>query len=292
MIRLISCDLDGTLLDHQARIRPQSARLLSHLCRAGVKVVLASGRSWRTTLKIHQSLGLEGPIIAHNGAYAFDPHTGQDLYRRTVPAERVRSIVRWANQQNLMIRLYLGQHQHVFFNRFDLAHQLCWLRREDRIVPHLDDVLTEDALEIFFTGLDLVDAFVHAFGSRGTDFEMLTFPHTGYKEANICAPGVDKVEALSALCREWGVLPGEVLALGDGANDEAMLAWSGTAVAVGDGSPVLRNGADLITSAASPEPVYDGLIWAMRQGLLPPVCLDPLEVRPKAFAGELRPLKT
>lgn len=267
MIRAISCDLDGTLLDHQARIRPQSARALQSLAAQGLLVVLASGRSWRTVLRTQRALDLTGPIITHNGAYGYDSDRRREWYRHGVPVARAREFLTWANQTHTMVRCYLGADRPVVYNRFDLAHQLCWLRPEDRLVPDLAESLTIDPLEIFLAGLDPVDHFVSDFGMRGADYELTIFPHVGYREVNICAPGVDKVEALEHLCRAWDLKPENVLALGDGANDVEMLKWAGRSVAMGDGNQTAQQVADFVTTPGNPEPVVEGLRWALPRHL-------------------------
>ena len=43
--RLVALDLDGTLLDPQGRVAPRSAAAISALSAAGVRIVLATGRS-------------------------------------------------------------------------------------------------------------------------------------------------------------------------------------------------------------------------------------------------------
>lgn len=263
MIRAISCDLDGTLLDSQARIRPQSAQALKELAQQGFLVVLASGRSWRTALKIQRSLGLKGPLITHNGAYGYDSLNRIEWHHHAVPAARARQFLSWANRVGVMVRCYLGVDQPVVYNRFDLAHQLCWMRPEDRLVPDLATTLQKDPLEIFLSGLESVDRFIHTFGVRGCDYELTIFPHAGYREVSICAPDVDKVEALEVLCRQWDLRPHQILALGDGANDVRMLQWAGVSVAVGDGNQAAQAVAHYVTTPGSPEPVLEGLRWAL-----------------------------
>lgn len=262
MIKAISCDLDGTLLDHEARIRPQSARALKALSDAGVLVVLASGRSWRSVLRIQQQIGLRGPIITHNGAYGYDSSVHREWHRHDVPASRAREFVAWADARSIMVRCYLGVDQPVVYNRFDLAHQLCWFKPEDRLIADLAHTLTTNPLEVFISGLESIDDFIGAFQFGGSDYEVIIFPHIGYREVNICAPGVNKVEALAQFSRHWNIRPHEVLAIGDGANDIGMLEWAGLSVAVGDGDPRLASIANYVTSAESPEPVLEGLQWA------------------------------
>lgn len=271
MIEAITCDLDGTLLDHRARIRPQSARALQFLARQGILVVLASGRSWRTVLKIQRLLGISGPIITHNGAYGYDSQSGQEWHRKGIPLARARQLLTFSDQQHIMVRCYLGAMHPVVYNRFDLAHQLCWMRAEDRLVPDLAHSLSVEPLEIFLSGLDSVDRIVSQFGLSGEDYELVVFPHIGYREVNICAPGVDKVEALESLTRAYAIRRENVLALGDGANDVRMLEWAGISVAVGDGNDMAKRVAKFVTTPGNPEPVLEGLQWSLPHYLSRPL---------------------
>lgn len=271
MIQMVVCDLDGTLLDAHGRPRPQSARILADLSAKGIIVALATGRSWRTALSIARQTRIHGPIVAHNGAYAFWPDTGQELYRRPVPAARARQMIAWADARQVMLRCYLGYGRPVLFNRFDAHHQLCWLRPEDRLWPHLARALDDDPVEVFLSGTQNADAFMAAFGPRGPDYEALVFPHPGYREVNVCAPGIDKVDALQDLVRRLHIHPKNVLGLGDGLNDVQMLSWAGYGVAMGHGCPEARAVADFITPPGHMEPVYAGIRWAIAAGLLPPV---------------------
>ena len=271
MIKAVSCDLDGTLLDQEARIRPLSALALRRLHDCGILVILASGRSWRTVLRIQRLMGLTGPVITHNGAYGYDSSSGREWHRRAVPAVRTREFIGWADEAGVMVRCYLGADYPVVYNRFDLAHQLCWLRPEDRLVPNLASSLAVDPLEIFISGLQSVDGFIRRFGMRGSDYELTVFPHVGYREVNICAPGVDKVQALEQLSRQWSIRSEEILAIGDGANDVEMLKWAGVSVAVGDGLDDLKRIAAFVTPPGSQEPVLDGLSWAFPDYLSAPL---------------------
>lgn len=265
MIRIIACDLDGTLLDSGSRLYPRSARLLRALQDKGVVVVLATGRSWRTAYKIQQELGIRGPVIAHNGAYLFDTATQRDGYRRAVHSTPARHILEFADDVGMMIRCYLGFQYPVLFNRMSAEHRQNWLRPEDREVPALYRNLPVPPLEMFVFGNREVEFLSERFGQRGPGYELTIFPHSGYYEVNICAPGVDKVEALAALTRQLKVNPREVLALGDGLNDVRMLRWAGMGVAIGHGDDAVKAVSDYVTHRPDLEPVEDGLLWALNR---------------------------
>lgn len=263
MIRVISCDLDGTLLDSRGHIRPASGRMLRNLSRAGYTVVLATGRSWRTAVAVQQALGIRGPIVAHNGAYLVDTARGQDLYRHTVPLARARAILAFADETGIMVRCYLGYNEPVLFNRFTADHLAHWLRPEDREVPDLAHTLSVEPLEIFFFGKSEVERFLARFGLVGQGYELSIFPHNDYREVNICAPGVDKVEALSALVRRLGLGADAVLALGDGLNDLRMLRWAGVSVAMPHAVDEVKRASSYVPPAEGRDPVEAGLRWAL-----------------------------
>lgn len=267
MIKLVACDLDGTLLGPDARLREASSALLRRLSEDGVVVTLSTGRSWRTALKIQQQLGINGPIIAHNGGYVFDPRVSHDIYRRDVPVATARRMLEWATAHHTMLRCYLGNRRPVIFNFFDACHQEQFLRPEDVLLTRNPMNLTINPLEIFLFGTYQIAPFIHEFGMRSDDYELILFDHENHQEINICAPDVDKVDALQFLCQTLSIGPESVMALGDGLNDLKMLAWAGTGVAIGDGDPACRTGARYVTTFGSSDPVAEALIWAHNAGL-------------------------
>ncbi len=274
MIKLIACDLDGTLLDSDARLRQASSTLLRRLWKDGIIVALATGRSWRTALKFQQQLGITGPIIAHNGGYVFDPRESYDTYRRDVPIATARRMLDWATAHQTMLRCYLGYRHPVIFNFFDDCHRTQFLRAEDVVLSRDAQNLTVNPLEIFLFGTHQIAPFIEEFGMRGRDYELVVFSHDNHQEINICAPDVDKVDALQFLCHTLRISRDSVMALGDGLNDVQMLAWAGTAVAIGDGAPECRINPRYVTALGSPDPVAEALLWAMDEGLFSTLSLE------------------
>ena len=265
MIQLVACDLDGTLLNPDSTVASRSGRLLHALWQRGIVVVLATGRSWRTALKIQQELGISGPIIAHNGAYVFDTATDSEWHRRPVAMADARAMLAFADRMSIMMRCYLGYRQPVLFNHFTPSHRAHWLRPEDRTVENLATRLSTEPVEMFFFGADEVTWFIDAFGMLSTGYELLVFPHKDIREVNICAPRVDKVEGLEAVVKRLKLRPEQVLALGDGQNDIGMLKWAGLSVAMATGVAEARAQADYVTSRPDLEPVEDGVLWALKQ---------------------------
>lgn len=270
MIQLITCDLDGTLLNPDTSIRLHSAHVLRQLSDQGILVVLATGRSWRTALRIQKEIGISGPLIAHNGAYIYDSRTGQDWYRHSIPVKRTREFLHFANEHHFMLRCYLGANKPVLFNRFNDEHRQNWLRPEDQCLPDAGESLAVEPLEIFLFGNEEVDILIEQFGVLTHDYELTIFTHKGYREVNICAPHVDKIEAIRALSEHLKITTESMLSIGDGLNDVLMLKATGTSIAIGDGEEAAIRVAHHVTPLHHPEPVLEGIQWAFRQGLFSP----------------------
>ncbi|WP_158246329.1 HAD family hydrolase [Sulfobacillus sp. hq2] len=270
MIRMIACDLDGTLLDEAAHVRPQAAHELHQLWLQGLHVVVATGRSWRTAVRVQRELGISGPIVAHNGAYVFNPALPQpDLYRHGVPITRTQEMMRWGFRHHAHLRCYLGYANPVLFTQFPPDYDV-WQKPEDQVITE-DTAIETEPLEILMLGNRKVTQFIDDFGYQGPDYELTVFSHIGYQEVNICAPRVTKAEGLQHLAHLYHIKPHEVLAIGDGMNDLPMLQWAGVSVAVGEGLEACHQVADYITPVPCSDPVSAALSWAWRKHLLRPL---------------------
>lgn len=270
MIQMIACDLDGTLLNEDIHVNPRAAQLLRQLWQNGMHIVIATGRSWRTAWKAQQELGITGAIVAHNGAYVFDPSRRHaDLYRHGVPRARAKAMLGWSLIHGAHMRFYLGYSHPVLLTRLPEDYDR-WRKSDDRLVS-LDTGIARDPMEILLLGQESVDQFIDNFGLRGPDYELTIFDHGYFREVNICAPGVTKAEGLDTLSKHYHVPRQNILAIGDGLNDIPMLEWAGVGVAVGEGLPNCQKIADYVTPVGSGDPVTAAILWAEQQGILGPL---------------------
>jgi len=276
MVRMVVCDLDGTLLRPDGSVGTDTRAYVQRLAARGIPFVIATGRSWRTAQRIQSDLGLTGPYVAHNGAYAYDTAGQHALYARRVALERARAMALWGSQRGIMLRYYLGVGHPVLFNLFTAEHQR-FRRPEDTVWEDLHERLPMGPLEIFLLGTWEVDSFLERFGPRGSGYEAVVFQQGDARAVNVCAPGVDKVEAVAAVARRLGLHRQDVLAIGDGANDLRMMRWAGVSVAVGAGQEAAHRIADYVTRPDNPDPVAEALRWADHTGLFAssPVLVPP-----------------
>ena len=87
-IRMVAMDMDGTLLLPDGTISPRAARALVACEERGIRVILASGRSFFNIRTYYKQLGLKSPMLTerHAGrrfvhgpaALRFVPASGSD----------------------------------------------------------------------------------------------------------------------------------------------------------------------------------------------------------------------
>src|SRR5215470_14737217 len=68
MIKLLAIDLDGTLLNSRGEIPDKNKTAIKRAEGAGVLVTIASGRRFRDARPVGLELGLNAPLVTHNGA--------------------------------------------------------------------------------------------------------------------------------------------------------------------------------------------------------------------------------
>ena len=61
-------DLDGTLLNQKHQLSQATIQTIAELRSRGIKVCLASGRTYHSMLPFYQKLNLDTPLACYNGA--------------------------------------------------------------------------------------------------------------------------------------------------------------------------------------------------------------------------------
>lgn len=74
MIKLIAIDLDGTLLDSDKKISNENIKAIQTATKAGIKIVICTGRPKSGVLPYFEKLGLndEEYIIMNNGCTVYN----------------------------------------------------------------------------------------------------------------------------------------------------------------------------------------------------------------------------
>ncbi len=221
MNKLIAIDLDGTLLTSDYRLTSTSLDVLKKIKDKGARIVLSSGRPPRNILPYYRMLGLDDPIIAYNGLLIANPSLPS--FKRTekrLPKALIRSVLSSFDTKitNCLIEssdecLYLKKDEPALKPYFPYG---C-----DNLKP-LSEVFSLDPfIAVFETDLETEKAIAKMAEEYGP-YRLRHWNKAPYCELYV--DGCDKGWALSELMKELKIKGEDVLAFGDGDNDESMIA--------------------------------------------------------------------
>lgn len=99
-------DLDGTLLNKQDRINPESIRIINDLVSKGMLFTYATARSLSSASVVTQGLSTDIPVIVYNGAFILHPATGEILSREGFQKEEMKEIIEVMDRFNISPLVY------------------------------------------------------------------------------------------------------------------------------------------------------------------------------------------
>lgn len=244
--RLIALDLDDTLLRHDLTISMRTRSVLKKAEAKGVIVVLASGRAPLAMARYARELGLHrrpGYIIANNGTTILESHTGAVVQETRLPEAAALTAFDLVDAEGMPVQVYENDTIYVSRrNEFaDQDQKLTGFRQV--VVENFRSMLAEGQLKLVIPGdpmlLRPLESILKTYiGDRVTIFTSKPY------FLEILPPSTGKGEALAVVCDRLGIAREEVVAVGDSMNDESMIRWAGTGVA-------MRNGDDRIKAIAS-----------------------------------------
>jgi Cof subfamily protein (haloacid dehalogenase superfamily) len=249
-VRMLACDIDGTLLRTDGTISQRTVRALIAAAEVGVVVTLATGRPPQAAAPVVADLGdAVRFVIASNGAVITAARSGaiaEVLHRSSFDRAVADTVVAGLRATIPGIRVSLVTEAGLAFEHGFLD------RLPDRAPPvaECDDALVipgrqVHALYVFHAERHVLDLLPELWPVIPEHLEAI---HAGVDAAEVTVAGTDKATALTWLVDHLGCGAADVVAFGDNVNDHGMLRWAGWGVAVANADPATRDVADEVTA--------------------------------------------
>ena len=223
----MAVDLDGTLINDRLVMNPRDAQALRAAAAAGVHVVIATGRMFRSSLPYAQQLGLTGPIINYQGAVVREIASREVLYRCELSIPMQQRVLEYAEPRGWHVNAYVDEE--VYTERASPEADL--YARVSMVPYHVVGPLSR-WLQLESTKLVLVDLDPQEVPRRMAELgawmagvARVTRSLEWFIE--VVNPEVSKARALALVAGRLGVDRSEVCAIGDNANDQEMIEWAG-----------------------------------------------------------------
>ncbi len=238
MIKLVACDLDGTLLPPSKVMPEEIFEIIEKLHKKGVVFAPASGRQLPNLKKLFAPVLDEIAIIAENGGLAY--MGGEVVFTDPTPSQAVSyALDAIAKESGLYPVVCCAD---CAYYDSDFAPFIRTLKRSYSSEKRVHDLkkIVEENTVIKISVWDERPAAEHGGLLLPPKIKGLRTMISGYDWLDVSVLNANKGKALNALAAHLGADKNEVMAFGDHMNDKEMLENSGHAYITANGFPALK----------------------------------------------------
>ena len=257
-MQAFACDLDGTLIGKDGVLRPRTRAAIACAQAAGVPVLVATGRMFRSVERYLADAGIPEPVVCYQGAAVVDPATREFLLHEPLDLEVAREAIAALAERGFSPNVYVDDQLFVAreteysraYSGFqhlpvtEVGDLLGWL---DRPPTKLVQVADPPVLAELRPGLE------RRFDGRV--FITTSLPYM----LELGNPSVTKGSGIAFVAKLLGLDLDCIVAFGDGENDVELLEVAGFGVAVEGGHPRLL----AIADRTCPGPEDEGVAAVM-----------------------------
>ena len=254
-IKLIACDMDGTLLNDRKEISSRNLELIHTLKERGVLFVVATGRHDSMIREYLEQIGDNTPVISCNGALIRDPHTGELFSSVPLESSQILEIIRICKDQGLDYHLY---GRDIIFGEALTNKMYFYNKRNKTLSPgaRIPLMVSEDYKAVIseyegavykvlvFPGEEENFARI---SRKISDETGLTAFRSDKTLLDIMQKGITKARGMENLCQKLNIHRSETAAIGDYLNDLEMIRYAGVGVAMNNAVPELKDAAHMVT---------------------------------------------
>lgn len=240
-IRMISLDVDGTLLDSNGSLPPGNESAVKEAASLGVKVILNTGKPLCSVEWLVHVLNLSDPVVALSGALIVSKNgAGEWDILRTYPIseESLTSLADLLAFTPLSVFVCTDWNTQVFHAKNNPAYQrhvrgmmsrtsIMDIQILDRSPFERPQDIERPILKIFLHGdkEEEVQAQLDEILARGLDD--ITAAPASPGTIDVYSADAGKQQAIEYLCQVYKIEQAEVLALGDYNTDIELIQWAG-----------------------------------------------------------------
>lgn len=242
-IKLIASDMDGTLLDENGQVPPETFGLILALRERGVRFVASSGRRYDRLCDFFSPVKDRMDFVASNGAQVFAD--GVQIDREVYSHLAIRRLAK-------TVAMFPNMHLALFdrTKSYLLDDEDKFVREVDKDLPNVERIyeLPSPQVSIIKASIFCDDGNVmdNAYVLQRELGGLFTFAPSGSSYIDVMQPGISKASGIAQVMEYHDIDASEVMAFGDAMNDYEIIRFVGTGCAMANGRPALRAVADRV----------------------------------------------
>jgi Cof subfamily protein (haloacid dehalogenase superfamily) len=253
-VQAFACDFDRTLVGRDSLLRPRTRATIARSQAAGIPVIVATGRMFRSVRPFLAEAGIEEPVVCYQGAAVVDPVSGAFLLHEPLALDPAREVITLLTElghpPNCYVddRLYVDRHTE--YSRMYAGFQHLPVEEVGDLVAWLAEAPTK---LVAVADPEEIPALRAAVAERLADRIYLTtsLPHL----LEIGNPAASKGSGMAFVAEHLEISLERIVSFGDGENDLELIAEAGFGIAVEDANPLLLERADWVCPSAEVEGV-------------------------------------
>jgi Cof subfamily protein (haloacid dehalogenase superfamily) len=248
---MVASDLDGTLLRSDGTVSDRTRSALHAATDAGLLVAFVTGRPPRWLDEVADATGHTGIAVGANGAVLYDLVTEEIVSSHPMSPDELR-VLTGELRAAFPEAAFAVEYGDGFGAEPQYVHHWAINPVTDRrgrpmpppVVAELDALISRPGVKLLARdrGADS-DEFL-ASADRLLAGRATVTHSSRHGLLEIAAPGVTKATGLAEVAASHGIVPDEVIAIGDMPNDVPMLQWAGGSYAVANAHPAAQAAAD------------------------------------------------
>lgn len=275
MYKLITIDIDGTLLNSYGEITDDNKKAIKKVLEKNIDVVLTSGRMPKAILPIANEVNCDKYLISGNGASIYDIQKNEIIYNKYMSKEKVLEIIDICEKNSMFYNIYTNNsiltktlNYNILFyhneNKKNSEDKKIKINIINDMYNYVKKYNGEDLLKITIcdSNKTIFNSIINKLKTI-RDIDVLEVEHMSRKiikhgtekfeisffYTEITNQNVNKWSAIEELMKILKITKDEVIAIGDNVNDKEMIENAGVGIVTGNSSPAMKEIADDVVSS-------------------------------------------
>lgn len=253
MIKLIACDLDGTLLAKKSILTPATIETIQALKEKQIRFVIVTGRSYTSVTDLIKTYSdiWDFPMILNSGAEFRDK---DEHIVHPIPKKTILDIVSLGQIHELPMTLHSVSNKYVIGDlqehidrsmvRLSKLHaEISMTELTERYHKYTISIEIEDLKNIDILKIDTHSPDYESFIRANEDlakFETIDINSSRDQLIEITSSLHSKATMLNTVIEKYGIKPEEILVFGDSSNDRSMIKAFPNSYAMANGTDELK----------------------------------------------------
>lgn len=271
MIKLVACDLDGTLFNSNMEISKENKRAIIAAQKSGIEFLVATGRAPKESKFLLKDAHIQTGFINLNGALVFDENNNL-IVTHPLPSQKTAKLIDYLNKNNFYFEVLTSEHvysQDLSQRIVNVAHLMVNLNpgitfkeavTASAANKSIMNITQIDSFDDFYQNHDEEIMKIIVFDSRGpaaftetkefiNELGGFAISSSSINNIEINSEKAQKGIALLDYAKAKGINREEIAAIGDNLNDLSMIRDAGIGVAMKNAVSAIKKIANIETKS-------------------------------------------